>query len=209
MNGSTIIGFMKSLVLGMVAIASIGVVGYAFFAYAFSAPGSTVHPAMKAVYNQYPARLYLHVFGSAVALTIGPFQFFESVRKRRQVHRLLGFTYFAAVLLAGVSGIAMAIIAYGGLSSRIGFGMGAVLWLYTAGNALAAIRKRDFAAHEAWATRCFALTFAAVTLRIYLGLFSASGVNFDDFYPALGWISWVPNLIFAEWYLIRSSRRVA
>ena len=191
------------MLLVLVAITSIGVVCYAFFGYAFSSPGSTVHPAMKVVYDQFPIRLCLHVFGSAVALSIGPFQFFESIRKRRQIHRLLGFTYFTAILIGGGSGIAMALVAYGGLSSRIGFGMGAVLWLYTAGRALVAIQKRDFAAHEAWAKRCFALTFAAVNLRVYLGLFFAFGFNFNDFYPALGWISWVPNLIFAEWFLIR------
>lgn len=197
---------MKSLALFVVAIASLGVVGYAIFAYAFSPAGSTVHPAMKAVYNQYPLRLYLHVFGSAVALSVGPFQFFESIRRRQQIHRALGVIYFSAVFVAGVSGIAMALVAYGGLSSRIGFATGAVLWLVTAGCALLAIKKRDFAGHEAWATRCFALTFAAVNLRIYLGLFFAFDVNFNDFYPALGWISWVPNLIFAEWFLVRHER---
>jgi hypothetical protein len=57
---------MKSLLLAMVAITSIGVVGYAFFGYAFSSPGSTVHPAMNVVYDQFPIRLFLHVFGSAV-----------------------------------------------------------------------------------------------------------------------------------------------
>jgi uncharacterized membrane protein len=197
---------MKSLALFAVAIASLGVVGYAIYAYAFSPPGSTVHPAMKAIYNQYPLRLYLHVFGSAVALSVGPFQFFDSIRRRRQIHRALGYVYFSAVFVAGVSGIAMALIAYGGLSSRIGFAMGAVLWLVTAGCALLAIKKRDFADHEAWATRCFALTFAAVSLRLYLGLFFAFAVNFNDFYPALAWISWVPNLIFTEWFLVRHKR---
>ncbi len=198
---------MKKTGLVLVLVTSIAVVGYALFAYAFSLPSSTVHPKMRAVYSQHLIRLYAHVFGSAIALAIGPLQFFPSIRQQPRIHRGIGFVYFASVLIAGVSGFALALIAYGGLSSRIGFGLGASIWLYTAFRALSAIRKRHFAEHEAWATRCFALTFAAVNLRVFLGLFFACRVEFDDFYPALGWISWVPNILFAEWFLIKHGRK--
>lgn len=196
----------KKLALWLVAISSIGVVAYSVFAYFVLSPGSTVHPKMKAVYVQFPVRMYLHVLCSAIALAIGPFQFFESVRRRHLIHRTLGFIYFAAVLVGGVAGLAMAMIAYGGFVARVGFGLGAILWLYTAGCALVTIRKRNFVDHEIWATRCFALTFAAVSLRVYLGLFFKLGLNFNDFYPSLGWISWVPNLIFVEWFLLPQSQ---
>jgi hypothetical protein len=43
----------------------------------------------------------------------------------------------------------------------------------------------------------FALTFAAVTLRIGLGIGFGSGIPFEIFYPYLAWICWVPNLLFA------------
>jgi hypothetical protein len=49
--------------------------------------------------------------------------------------------------------------------------------------------------------RCFAITFAAVTLRLYLGLFAVIAVPFDAAYPVVAWLSWVPNLILVEWYL--------
>jgi hypothetical protein len=196
----------KKLALWLVAISSVGVVGYSIFAYAILSPGSTVHPKMKAVYIQFPVRMYSHIFCSAIALAVGPFQFFESVRKRRQVHRTLGFIYFAAVFVGSIAGIAMATIAYSGFAARMGFGIGAILWLYTAGCSIVAIQKRRFAVHEMWATRCFALTFAAVSLRVYLGLFFSLGLNFNDFYPSLGWVSWVPNLIFVEWFLVRHSQ---
>ena len=48
-----------------------------------------------------------------------------------------------------------------------------------------------------------ALIFAAVTLRLYLGLFFASGVPFELFYPWVSWLFWVPNLLLMTAYLAR------
>jgi hypothetical protein len=55
----------------------------------------------------------------------------------------------------------------------------------------------------------FSLTFAAVTLRVYLGMFAALDVAFDDAYQSVAWISWVPNLILIEWYLILANGQPA
>ncbi|MFT4961886.1 MAG: hypothetical protein ACI92Z_002980 [Paracoccaceae bacterium] len=49
----------------------------------------------------------------------------------------------------------------------------------------------------------FALTFSAVTLRIYLLIFALNGFEYAEASVYLGWICWVPNLVFAEWYLRR------
>jgi hypothetical protein len=57
--------------------------------------------------------------------------------------------------------------------------------------------------------RNYALTFAAVTLRIYLGLFFAARMEFSDFYPSLAWLCWVPNLILTEWWLLRRNSEVS
>lgn len=185
---------------------SVGVTGYGLFAYFGLEPGSTVHPTMKASYAAHPWRILPHVACSAVALLVGPLQFFPALRARRRLHRAIGYAYFIAVLGGGISGLATAFVAYGGLASKLGFGLLALLWLWTTVAAVRAARARDFAAHEAWAIRSFALTFAAVTLRIYLGSFFAAGLDFDAFYPILAWLSWVPNLIFVEWVLLARRR---
>lgn len=49
--------------------------------------------------------------------------------------------------------------------------------------------------------RNFALTFATVTLQIYLSLFLVADVQYADDYPTTAWLAWVPNLILVEWYL--------
>ncbi len=194
---------MKAFARWTVLLLSVGTVGYGLFAYFLLEPGSTVHPEMKAAYAEHPVRILAHVGFSAVALLAGPFQFFPGLRKRMKLHRALGFVYFVGVGVGGVAGFFTALIAYGGLVSQAGFGLLAIVWLWTAAEALRAIRQRDFTRHELWALRCFALTFAAVTLRIQLGLFGAASGSFDDYYPLLAWSSWVPNLIFIEWVLKR------
>jgi hypothetical protein len=196
---------MRAFLRWLVLISSLGVVGYGLFAYFALTPGTTVHPAMKAAYAEHPTRILLHVFFSALALAVGPWQFFPSVRRRIQLHRALGFVYFAGVFVGGIAGLATAFVAYGGLVSRVGFGALAVVWLITAAAALRAIKRRDFVAHETWSVRCFALTYAAVTLRLYLGLFFAARMDFDSFYPLVAWLCWVPNLVFVEWILLRAS----
>jgi hypothetical protein len=50
--------------------------------------------------------------------------------------------------------------------------------------------------------RNFSLTFAAVTLRIYVPLSIALGIPFEQAYPAIAWLCWVPNLAVAEWALV-------
>lgn len=46
--------------------------------------------------------------------------------------------------------------------------------------------------------RNYSLTFAAVTLRLWLPALSVAGYSFNDSYMAVAWLSWVPNLIVAE-----------
>jgi len=46
--------------------------------------------------------------------------------------------------------------------------------------------------------RNFALTFAAVTLRLWLPASVASGIGFEVAYPAVAWLCWLPNLLVAE-----------
>ncbi|MMZ69505.1 hypothetical protein D1872_323530 [compost metagenome] len=54
-------------------------------------------------------------------------------------------------------------------------------------------------------TRNYALTFAAVTLRIYLpvSMLIFGLEHFNDYYRVIAWLSWIPNLIVAELILKR------
>jgi hypothetical protein len=196
---------------GLIALSvlSLGVAGYALVVYGSFPLGALLHPDMRATYALYPAAIYSHIFGSAVALIIGPFQFWTKLRNQRpQLHHWLGRCYLLiGVGIGGSAGLFMAFHAFGGLPARLGFGVLAVLWLYTGYRAYRAIRARDIAAHRRWMVRNFALTFAAVTLRLYLPTAMVSGSAFEPAYIAVAWLSWVPNLIAAELIFNRPVRQ--
>lgn len=148
--------------------------------------------------------MILHVVGAATALLIGPLQFLKRLRHARpSLHRLLGRLYVLGCTVGGVSGLALAAGAASGPLSRAGFGLLAVAWLATTLTAWRAAVVRRFVAHRAWMIRSFALTFAAVTLRVYLPIVGVLPIDFTDGYRAVSFLCWVPNLLVAEWYLRR------
>lgn len=192
---------MRSINNGLLYFLTLGVAGYAVFAYAFLPLGSLVHPDMKANFLAHSNGIYTHVFASIVALALGPFQFSALLRQQyANIHRWLGRVYLVVgVLLGGLSGLYMSQFAYGGLVSKLGFATLAVLWLLSGLRAYLAIRRGAIAEHRKWMVRNFSLTFAAVMLRLYLPASMAAGIEFSLAYPIIAWLCWVPNLVFAEW----------
>ncbi|WP_448613179.1 DUF2306 domain-containing protein [Modestobacter sp. URMC 112] len=100
----------------------------------------------------------------------------------------------------------------GGIGTA-GSGTLAVLWVCCAGATAAAVRRGDVAAHRRWAVRTFALTYAAVTLRLQLGVPIGlqvvagvpGGTAFPRAYLLVSFPGWVPDLVLAE-YLVRRPR---
>lgn len=180
---------------------AIGVAGYAVFAYGFMPLGSLVHPDMKLNFLAHKAGIYTHVFASALALLLSPLQFSASLRKARpRLHRVIGRLYLGiGVMLGGLSGLYMALHAFGGPVAKAGFFFLAVFWLFTGLRAYRAIRGGDVRAHREWMIRNVSLTLAAVTLRIYLTSSMLAGIPFEQAYPVIAWLCWVPNLLVAEW----------
>lgn len=148
----------------------------------------------------YRGSFFTHITFGGVALLIGWLQFSKKIRARNlNLHRTIGKMYMVAVALSGVAGFTIAMSASGGPVCMAGFGLLALIWLYTDLQGYRTIRKLQIERHRAWMIRNYALTFAAVTLRIYLPL--AMAVLHFDFIPAyrvISWLCWVPNLIVAE-----------
>ena len=186
-------------------VSALAVSGYALWGYGSGTQRAAVHPDMIRIFNAQRTLITLHATCSVIALIVGPFQFLPGLRARQpSLHRWLGYFYLAVgVGIGGVSGLLLAFTAYGGLVSGAGFALLAGLWLFTGVHAILSAKQRDFELHRIWMMRNYALTFAGVTIRIYLGLFFASGLKFEEFYPTLAWLCWVPNLIFVEWWLLR------
>lgn len=152
--------------------------------------------------------LLTHLLGGTVALVLGPWQFWTKLRNRRlSLHRWIGRIYLSAILVGGVAGLYLATIAFGGLPTQIGFGGLAILWLVTGVMAYRRVRQGDYEAHREWMIRNYALTFAAVTLRLWLPLLMTLGFSFPVAYTAIAWLSWVPNLIAVELYISGTKAR--
>jgi uncharacterized membrane protein len=151
-----------------------------------------------------PIALYAHVAGSLVALAVGPWQLSRRLRSRYLGrHRWMGRVYVLAVLLGGLGALGLAPYSQEGLVTHVGFGMLGVLWLTATAQGYRRIRAGDQASHREWMIRSFALTLAAVALRIYLPISLALGIPYPDAYQVISWFCWVPNLVIAEWVVLR------
>jgi uncharacterized membrane protein len=164
------------------------------------------------------ALLVAHIVTATVALVLGPLQFVPAIRARRRWHQRIGRTYLlAGVLPSAVAAVPVALLS-GRLVTQVGLVIVAAGWLATAGLAVRAIRRGDVAAHRAWMTRNYALTFLAVTARIVVPLLLLTGLLGGAITPAdapaavsslipLGQVlGCVINLIVAE-ALVRRARR--
>ncbi len=182
----------------------IGVGGYALM-FALL-PGFAENSAMKHHFADRPFAMYGHFLFGPVALIIGMLQFGPTAPGLRAGwHRVLGRIYVACCILAGVAGIKMSFDTIGGAPSGVGFFLLGIFWLMTTAVAFYHARVGRYAEHRRWMIRSYSLTFAAVTLRLQLGvLIPLFGYDFKDVYVLIAWGCWVPNILWAEWYVRRS-----
>jgi len=190
----------------VVALGVVLSVGLALVSYRYLAPGVAATGFIAANGFVTPW-LAVHATAAATALLVAPLQFWAPLRARRAaVHRWVGRLYVSGCLIGAVTGLVLALGASTGAISTLGFGALALVWGVATAQAWRLGRRRDFVAHRQWMIRSFALTFAAVTLRLYLPIAPLLPIEFDDAYRAISFLCWVPNLIVAEAYLRRKRR---
>lgn len=195
---------------------SVAIVGYALLPYLAFDP-STVRVGLRAGVPWHYPILLIHVLTGGVALLLGPWQFVRRIRRVPRVHRYIGRTYlFAGVFPASVTGMVVAWLSTAGPVAWAAFTLMDVVWFGTAFIGYRTIRARRYRDHERWMIRAFAVTFAAVTLRVWLAtlilaqlpwLDSRYGGDFDalflNAYLASAWLSLIGNLLVVEFYLWR------
>ncbi len=185
-------------------IATISSLLIALASYRFLALGLPLSfPDMRGQIESQRLAFILHISFAPIALGIGSLQFFAAIRRRKPLHRWLGRTYGIAILISGIAGIFVALNAAGGLSTQLGFTLLALAWLFTTANAIRHAMARRIGLHRRWMIYSFALTFAGVTLRLYLLGFMAAGFSYTEASVYLAWLCWLPNLGFAWWWLNR------
>lgn len=160
-----------------------------------------------------PVPVVLHVAAAAVYAVAGAFQFPARIRRaHRAWHRRAGRVLVGAGLVVAGSGLWMTLFYPGAPGGDLlwtirivaSSAMGAGILL-----GLAAIRRRDFAAHRAWMIRAYALAVAAGTQVFTQGIGDAV-FGTSDLSTALSVGSgWLVNAAVAEWIIRRRPGRPA
>ncbi|MFJ6622054.1 DUF2306 domain-containing protein [Kitasatospora sp. NPDC091335] len=152
-------------------------------------------------YLTHQVPLAIHISGAITALAVGPWQFSERLRAREpRRHRRIGVVYLLGCLTGAVGALLLAPVAYGGAVAGLGFACLAVAWLITGAMGLRTVLAGRIADHRRWMIRSFALTFAAVTLRLMVLAATTAGLGLRPAYTAVAWLCWVPNLLLACWF---------
>lgn len=154
---------------------------------------------------------YAHVLIAAVILLIGFFQIHPTFGLRwPKTHRLLGKIYVGGIIFfSAPGGLIMSMFINRGPVVQASFVLQCAIWFICTWLAYVRIRQRDIQAHRQWILRSFALTLAAITLRVYVFLGSWSfDLAHPGSYATIAWLSWVPNLIICEWYLRANNRPI-
>lgn len=186
----------------LMTVLAVGIAAYAAVVLLVPGFGAPFVAERRAVM---PWALSAHLSGGLLALAFGPWQLSRGLRQRHLgLHRWMGRGYVAAVLVGGLGALALSRVSMEGFVTHVGFGLLGALWLTATVQAYLRIRARDQAGHRRWMFRSYALTLAAVTLRIYLPLGELAGVPFADAYRAVAWLCWVPNLVVVEWLILRA-----
>lgn len=144
---------------------------------------------------------YIHISGGMLAIALGPFQFISKLREHYLgVHRSIGKVYVFAILVIGApTGLYMAFFANGGACASFGFILMSILWFYTTWMGITTAMKKQIMQHKQWMIRSYAVTFSAVTLRLWVPFLSiACQMEHEEIIILTAWISWLFNLVAAE-----------
>ncbi len=151
---------------------------------------------------------YAHVLAAAFILLIGIFQLHPLSRVRwPQWHRTLGKVYVGGILIfSAPGGMVMSFFIGRGPWVLSSFILQCTCWFVCTYLAYMAIRQGKIKAHQHWMLRSYALTLAAITLRLYVFISSWSlDLSQPAAYATIAWLSWVPNLLLCEFWIRRKT----
>lgn len=153
---------------------------------------------------------FIHVFTSMIPLAAGFTQFAPlSSPWRKKLHRMMGKCYIIVILfISGPASFLMALLANGGLYSRIAFTTLSLLWMYSTAQGWRTVKAGQYDQHRQWMYRSYALTLSAITLRSWKWLLVALfHLRPLDTYKLIAWLGFVPNLLLAEYLIALKNKK--
>jgi Predicted membrane protein (DUF2306) len=197
---------MKNMVFGTLAFLAVlmGVVLYyhnSVFVLDGPDNGFLLTKTESTRHSVYLPAFYIHILTGSIVLITGIFQLNQWIRKHYTAwHRTAGKVYLFVILIF-TSGLVMSFYANGGWSAGIGFALLASLWWFFTWKGFQNAMHKRWDIHREFMLRSYALTFAAVTLRLYSFFFALAGYRGESIYIIIAWLSWVPTLVVVEIYL--------
>jgi hypothetical protein len=207
------ISIIRFLFLTIIFLLALSLAINTFRYFNFDPQFGFLHLKQKAIATGwYLPAYYSHVLIGGIILVAGLLQLHpKSSRRFRKAHRVLGYIYVMGILFfAAPGGLVMSLFIGRGPLVLSSFLLQSVLWFTFTAIAFNKIRSGEIVAHQQWMWRSYALTFAAITLRVYI-FFTSYQYNLNDptAYATLAWLSWVPNLLIAEFLIRKKMLRVA
>lgn len=147
--------------------------------------------------------LFPHIVLGIIATLIGPFQFISQIRnKYLKTHRQLGRVYIVSVILAGISGMYLAVTSDVNLPYAVGlFGLG-FTWSISAIMAFVSIKNKKVELHKDWMIRSYVITFAFVSFRFVEDILMALEIGTRlEVLVLMSWACWAIPLFITEVFI--------
>lgn len=196
-----------ALPLGLLVILAFAV-GLISLRYLLADP-AMVPPSMQASFAVNGWVFILHAVASALALMLGALQLLTALRRRWPgLHRWTGRSYVLLCGLGALSALWIAPNVESGRLATLGFSALALAWIVATAQGWCHAVNPRLDLHRRWMIRSYALTAAALSLRLQLLLFEALGLDYGEVSAFLSFSCWLPNVIAVElaFWIARSRR---
>lgn len=166
--------------------------------------GTMPDTTYAARFVEHPVTAYLHLVPGVLYLLGAPLQLARRVRRRSYpLHRRLGRALLGAGLVSGIFALAFGLPhSFGGGWQAAATAVFGVWFLACLVLAFRAIRRRDVVAHRRWMVRAFVTGLAVGTIRLWIGLFQATGLlDFRDSFAPAFWLAFSLHAAVGEVWL--------
>ena len=161
--------------------------------------------ALEGLAERLPLVFRLHMAASSLALVSMILALI--LRKGTLLHRWAGRSALLFVLAGGASGLPCALLSDAVWLGRLGFFAQGLAWLALAGLGWRSIRQGRVASHRALMLMMAAIASGALWLRALLVPVQWIVVDFEAYYAALAWISWLVPLAATGIFIRRTQPR--
>lgn len=155
-------------------------------------------------YVQHPWLAYVHIVPGIVYLLGAPVQLAHRIRSHHYTfHRRFGRVLLTTGLISGAFAIAIGyVMPFAGTSEAIASYVFGSWFLACLLLGFRAIRRDDVVNHRRWMIRAFAMGVGVGTIRIWLGLFEATGLfEFQDGFDVAFWLAFLIHAAVGELWI--------